>query len=249
MKTQKRLVMQAVVASAVVVLAFNAKADIRPVGDVTQLAQLQTLFNDIGATSIDAVNDQIPETAFEPTGTGNSVASYVATISYVTSDIEFGIYDQADPNTKVTMFNYYASTPGDVTYLQFSLGGDYVRSVNAQTLTVVDSSTYFKQFGFFATSSYGTYYSEDYLNPASAAHMLSYEAEGDLVTIGGGDEYNDFGHYYVASEVTPINGNSDDYTDLVVQMESMIPIPEPASAVLIVGASSLIFYVRKRFII
>lgn len=227
-------------------IAGNVEASLRPLGDATQLSELQGVFNSIGATSIDAVNDQISEMVFEPTSP-NSSAEYVTTVSYAASDIDFGIYNLADPSQKITLFNHPVDAEGNTTLLQFNLAANYVRTVDGESLTLIDSTTYFMQFGFYAVSVYGTFYSEDDLN-SDGAHFLSYQAEGDEVTIGNHPAYNDTGHYYIATEVTPINENSDDFTDMVVQMESIIPIPEPASLVLVCITSSAIVFIRRRLV-
>jgi hypothetical protein len=230
-------------------VAGNAAGALRPLGDAISMSELQNeVFNAIGATSIDALNDQIDKMVFEPSSPIAS-SEYVATISWSASDIDFGIYNTADTAQKVTLFNYPAGSVGDTTTLQFNLAGNYVRSVNTDTLTVIDSEPYFKEFGFYATSVYGTFYSEDDLNTGSYAHFLTYAGEGDEVTIGSHDAYFDDGHYYVATEVTPNDTTFADFTDIVVQMESIIPIPEPGSLLLIGLSSASILWIRRWFVV
>jgi hypothetical protein len=246
MKTKKNLFRWGVIGVALITFAGNVQGSIRPYGSAGSLAELQTdVFYAIGATSIDVVSDQIAEMAFEPTSP-NVSSEYVATVSWSASDVDFGIYNLADASQKLTLFNYPAGSSGDTTLLQFNLLGGYVRSVDGQSLSVIDSTSFFGQFGFYATSVYGTYYSEDDLNTGGIAHFLSYAGEGDVVTIGGHQPLNDIGHYYIASEFTP-GGPSSDFTDMVVQLESILPIPEPATLGLLGLISGGIYFSRRFF--
>ena len=239
-------------AIVLIALTISVQGSVRPFGDASTLSDLQTIFNGIGST-IDAVNDQTTEALYEPTGTGNSVASYVATASWSAGDIDFGIYDMDNPNVQLSLFDYPTGVVGDSVVIQFNEGLDYVRVVDLNTLTVVDSSTYyFKEFGFYVNApqvSATTYFSQDNLNPGSLAHFLTYEGKGDQVTIGASGTYSDIDHWYVAAEAWTTSGPADsDFTDMVVQMESITPIPEPASLVLIGITTSSIVFVRRRFI-
>jgi hypothetical protein len=239
---------------ALIVFTGRSDASLRPFGDAASLSELQTLFNSIGST-IDAVNDQSSEALFEPTGTGNSVASYVATSSWSWPELEFGIYNMNDPNQMLPMFYESTTVAGDSLVVQFDQGADYVRVVDLNSLSVISTTTYFKEFGFYAltttdTGTAGPYYSDDSLNPGGFAHFLTYEGKGDDVTIGSSGTYSDIDHWYVATEAgTAFDTTGEDFTDFLVQMESITPIPEPASLVLLAGMSSLIAFIRYRFIV
>jgi hypothetical protein len=244
--TNKHFYITAAVALALT--ALTSEASLRPVGDAVQLAELQGVFDSIGATSIDAVNDQINEMAFEPTSP-NVSSEFVASASWSAGSIDFGIYNLANISQKVSLFDVVSNTDGDTTILQFNLAGNYVRSVDADTLSIIDSTTFFLQFGFYATSYQGTFYSEDDLNSGSHAHFLSYQSEGDNVTIGGNATFNDIGHYYIAAEVGDIDTTlpTADFSDIVVQVESILPIPEPASMGLIALFTGGIYFTRRFF--
>ena len=115
----------------------------RPWGDATSLSELQGLFTTIGST-IDAVGDQTGAANFEATGAGNSVAAYVATVSFGWPELEFGIYNVDDPSQRVEIFGLSTVSSGDSVTIQFNQGSDFVRAVDLDTLTVIDSSTYFR---------------------------------------------------------------------------------------------------------
>jgi hypothetical protein len=238
----------------------SAQGTVRPWGDSTSLAGLQGVFDGIGST-IDAVNDQSSEALFEPTGAGNSVASYVATITWGWSELEFGIYNMYDPSQRITIFNESTAAAGDSVVLTFDEGLGLVASIdlsNPLAPVVIDQSDYFADFGFYtiaydgASVLEGPLYSEDSLNPGGYARFLTYEAKGDDVTLGDAGTYNDINHWYIAAEAGNYDGASTenaDFNDMVVQMESITPIPEPASLVLMGGAFAMITVARRKFLI
>ena len=248
-----------VAAVALAFIAGSSYASLRPVGDNVTLAELQGVFDSIGST-IDAVTDQTTEDAFLPTGAGNATAAYVATISWFRDDIEFGIYNLLDPSQKVKLFSQSLATPGDSVSLKFDEGNDYVVTLDTSdpfSPVVVDSSSYFLDFGFYAiaTDNGEDFYSQDFLNVGSYARMLTYEGKGDLVTIGTVGTYPDNGHWYVALEAGAY-GTGDptgaDYSDIVVQMESITPsdvVPEPATLGLFGLVSGGIYFARRFFIV
>jgi hypothetical protein len=229
------------------------------------LAELQTLFNNIGATSISAYGDQIPEAYFEPTGAGNVTSAYIATVSYSNQPGEFGIYEMGNASNRLPMFSFAANTPPAPGYsvavvFDSSANGGLgeVRVIDLTGSNPTVSTTYFDQFGFYgynAVSGEGYLYSEDSLNPLGLARILTYESEGDIVTIGDPPAFNDINHWYVAAEIGNYyslggdvldTGDPGDFSDIVIQMESIRPIPVPAAILLgILGMSVAGLKLRK----
>jgi len=240
--------------------AFGDMTNTRPFSNASNLSELQATFNGIGATSIDVVNDQTPFGYFEPTGAGNASAAYVATVTYYFPDLEFGIYDLDDTSNRLLLFSKATQNPGSSVSIVFSSGAGTVevKDLTGSLGTIDSTNQYFQNFGFWARNpdtTEGYLYSEDDLNPGDYARMLTYESEGDEVTIPVKGTFNDENHWYVAVEagdysgyggnvLTP--GDPGDFTDMVVQMESIKPVPVPGAILLgLLGLSAAGIKLRK----
>lgn len=237
----------------------------RPWGSVGSLTELQNLMNSItvgGSSSIDVLNDQTGFGYFEGTGAGNSTAAYIATVSFA-GNLEFGIYELGDITNTLKLFDQ-AATPGQSVAIVFDDVAGVVGIVDISDplnpVALGSTNQYFDQFGFYTIGDPNplgapyTYYSEDTLNVAGEARFLTYEAEGDMVQIPiGSTARDDTAHWYVAAESGDYflyGGSGDttsaDFTDFVVQMESIKPVPVPGAVLLgILGLSAAGIKLRR----
>ena len=212
------------------------------------LTEVQSVFTTIGS-SINANTDETGAEVFS-FQSGSAEAFYIATVS-ATIDIEFGLYDVTDVSNNVTLFDTTSSNPGDSTTIgiQFNTATNTVVTYDdvfcaiAGTCTVFDSATFNSaKVGYYITTTYGTFYSQSDLNPMGTGpfagendHFLTYAAKGeavDLDGVGGQPALPDDGHWYIAAEGTTLNGNADDFSDIMVQIESIVPVPAPATLAL-----------------
>ena len=230
----------------------------RPWGTSSSLSELQGAFDAIGST-IDAVDDQEAYAIFQSMGAGTSTAAYIATISWGWPDLEFGIYEYGNPDNKLELFSLSGTSVGDQVVIQFNEGLNTVRTVNLQTLAIVDQTTYFKEFGFYAITTTaitpgappdtaGPFYSEDSLNAGGYPRFLTYEGKGDMVEVNNMGMYNDAYHWYIATEAGTAAGTtwSEDFSDFLVQFESIEPVPAPTAILLgILGLSAVGIKLRK----
>ncbi|MBU1054772.1 MAG: PEP-CTERM sorting domain-containing protein [Proteobacteria bacterium] len=204
------------------------------------LDSLQGIMTGIGS-SIDVRADQEDYAIFTNQSAGSN-AAYVASLSWNATGFpfEFGIYEYGNITNQVAVFKDStdgtgASNPGDYTTINFDAGSGTIYSEfhDAGTIgsTVIGSTTdWMDSFGFYFSWDAGNniYYSEDSLN-GTGASFLSFLGKGEDVTIGGLTA-NDANHRYVAMEGW---GGTLDFNDIVVQLESVVPVPEPATLLLL----------------
>jgi hypothetical protein len=99
-------------------------------------------------------------------------------------------------------------------------------------------------FGFYMINGLGqTWYSEDSRNPGGIAQALIYKGKGDSVDLYEANDgipgcqgspvpcLKDTNSYYVAFEDL-IGGGDHNYSDMVVQVDDIQPVPEPGSMAL-----------------
>lgn len=220
-------------ASVSSVMATN----IRPV--VTD-GSLQGIFDGIGS-SITVSDDQMTDAYFNNQTTGTN-ATYVASMSWDAFNypFEFGIYEENNIANTVALFKDSTqgtgnSNPGDYTTLYFNEIAGIISTVytDAQTgimTTIGSTGDWMDSFGFYFSWDDGAniYYGDDDLNNGAAA-MLVFEGNGDDVNING-QTGNDANHHYVAME--GFGGNNNDFNDIVVQLESITPVPAPGTLAL-----------------
>lgn len=201
-------------------------------------AALQKVLNDItiaptlGVSSVDVNTDGLSDTSdsyWAITATGGSFATIIIELgSYAPSNV-LGVYNGS---TKVELLSG-SETAGTKVALSLQDNGDGTYSVYKNLVdTGVDFSNYV--FGYYLTSPDDTFYSDTSLNDDNVDHMAAYQGKGiDTVKINGSSPGLWTTSEYVLAFEDLKGGGDRDYEDLVVMVESVTPVPEPATLLLL----------------
>lgn len=220
------------------ILLLSASAFALPVGP-----GLQTVLNNIAVDGTNNVNAETghlvdgSDAHWNITATGTSAATFIIELAGYAAYNSFGIYDIANTSNRVELFSA-ADTNKDQVSVSIDGSGNIV---------VADITDLSFSFGKFAGTTFGyyinvantqnTYFSNSSLNENGTDHMLAYRGVGELVDLDG------TGTKFGASTWTDeewilafedlYNGGDNNFTDLVVMVESVQPVPEPATMFLL----------------
>jgi hypothetical protein len=209
---------------------------------------LQTVLNKItvapsptpGTSSVNAVTDALNDGAdsyWHITGSGQSASTMIVEYTAFSAVSAFGIYDQANSDTKVEIFAGSA-IPGAGTGTAYVLISDD-GSVYINNFDSTKNFSTSGNFGFYLNTPNGTFYSDSTLNTYGLDHMAAYKGKDiDTVKIANivpglwsSNEYI-FGWedgVYNKDIAWPGDG---DYQDFVLMVESVHPVPIPGALLL-----------------
>ena len=186
--------------------------------------------NSVGVySSIDVNADQLGEDSYWAiTGSGQSSATFVVSLSQNMLSGTFGIYSG---NEMVEIFSGTNDTTGDMSNIAITAGGD-VWLNNSDTGVNFENGNF---FGFYISTGLGyTFYSDSSMNSDGNDHMVAFQGnDSDRVQIGqwSSGVWTD-NEYILAFEDSDGLGDQD-YNDLVIMIESVTPVPEPSTLLLL----------------
>lgn len=222
-------------------IAFSANAVPVNVSEANGERSLQRIIEeDVIApgytTSLDVNTDQVsPSSIWMNSDSGLSPTRYIASIAGLSGSTTFGIYDPNDLTKTYTIFDGAVDGVGAGTTFGLDANGDVYSGFGSPTGVTFSGTT----FGFFINVAGQLIYSQNSLNETSTLtdqqHMVAYQGQGDTIDLPGFGTETTWtqGGWLLAWEDT-LGQNSDyDFNDLVVFIESAIPVPEPGTLALL----------------
>lgn len=194
---------------------------------------MQQILNSItvsGPSSVNAATDYLDGTrdsTWQITATGGSVATMIIELAGYAPNNIFGVYDSTDSSKRVDLFAGSATAGNQVTLS--------IRVDGSVFVNTADSGVDFagNSFGYFLKSPNEFFYSNSALNGDTRDHMVAYQGTGDTVQLPGFFPGIWTANEYILGFEDLAAPSSDfDYNDLVVMVESVNPVPEPATMLL-----------------
>jgi hypothetical protein len=237
-------------------------------------AALQDVLDDIttapvvGVSSVDVTADFVPDSLdslWSIGGTGASIQTIIIELAAFKDGNRFGIYDPTDATlaTKVELFAGAASA-GAQQVVSIKADGSVELGIPGVDTGVDFSSNLFGWYldstqlpdpagapGFVNNPAGGIFYSQTPLNSDGWDHMYAYASQGDTVQLPGlSAGLWGLNEYVLAFEdlYGSIDGSTSDwdYTDFVVMVESVNPVPVPGAVLLgILGLSAAGIKLRR----
>lgn len=208
---------------------------------------LQSLFDGWVGPGYD-VNGKYQTSGYWTIGaTGTSAATFLIEIAGNASYNTFGLFDRRDPTNRLEVYNG-AATGGAKRAITYDAATNEYVVGDVKTWTRLDSATFSgSSFGFYLEGPGGIFFSVADLN-GGYDHMVAFQGDGRAANFFGlGNTPWLANEWILAWEDLPF-GNSDwDYNDLVLIMESITPVPEPAMLGLIgFGLAGLVVLRRRQ---
>lgn len=219
---------------------------------------LQDIFDKMtygGDSSVDVTYDAISDSldSYWQTGaTDMGSSTIIIEIAGNADENELGIYAYGDTSTSLKLFDAMATTgyKAGINYYDVDMEFlvTYYDASGVQIGSQVNKVFGTNLFGFYLSNEEDNliFYSDSALNDDGDNNMLAFQGVGDSVDVtyslntsgeaeqGKSSEWGP-GEYILAWEDLPLPDNSDkepDYNDLVLMVESLIPVPVPGAVLL-----------------
>ncbi|MDI6447857.1 DUF4114 domain-containing protein [Anaerobaca lacustris] len=196
-------------------------------------------------TATDAIRDDL-DSYWSISGSSQSAATMIIELSAWKDQTSFGVFDMFNPLSRVEIFsgadapgiangglkNLVIDADGKV-YVNYVLQGTFVGNA----------------FGYYITTpQQNTWYSDTDLNADEFDHMLVYQGKNiDSVQIAGLSKGLWTNNEFILAFEDQWGGGDGDWQDLVLMVESVVPVPVPGAVLLgVLGLGAAGMRLRKR---
>jgi len=231
-------------------------------------AALQGVFDGItlapssGSSSLNVNTDQMSDAAdsfWLVTGSSSTVSTIVMELSGFASGNRFGIFDFSNSGNRQELFAG-SNVAGDSVTLSIKASGEvFINSVGTGNFFGSPAFGYYLDssgLGNGTTQVGALFFSDTSLNADGQDHMIAYQGQNiDTIVLPGNSPSlwtdNQFALAFEdlssPTAANPSAVSDGDFTDFVVMVESVPPIPEPTSLILCwAGLIGLVGFVGRR---
>jgi len=228
--------------SFVLLFSANAMATlINEEGNGGNEDSLQTVLDNIavsatlGIDASGAENDAISNDQYWRTSANGGSATMIIEIAGYAGVNSFGVFDASNNAKTVSLFSG-AAAQGDKAAISIEADGSvWVTYTDKSSGTVTGGDTGIdfagNLFGFYLDNGHSEiWYSDSQLNSDGADHLVAFQGNNENVQIPGwstGPFLTE--DYILAWEDLNASQWDFDYQDMVLMVESMVPVPEPAT--------------------